>query len=361
MPGPASEVKTLLQAELMAILAAVHALNVNGSACIMTDSLCSLKLLAAHVARPDSLRHHKHCSLIAEIAQKLLSYTELVCLVKVRSHCGVKGNILADELAGSVHADSAVAEYDFMPRHPRGRAWVQVPFGYTISDADDLFDHLMTTAQKAYAASVSLSEASGSKALQHACRSHTASSGDLDVATSALKQTCHRQLSHRQQTQQPQLRQPAHPQQMQEQEAQAAAREAAAALLAQEEQAAQAAQHAKKAAKKAGRKLRKQVPDRHTQQCSCIHLCERLQRACGRKPTCCTAFLRLCCLSQQLKPYLEPRVRWCALCLNSVVPVLLQAARQGQTPDVQQQSSIDSSRSSPWLWHWCPQYLQIAP
>ena len=123
-----------------------------------------------------------------------------------------------------------------------------------------------------------------------------------------------------------------------EPEAQAAAKEAAVALLAQEGQAAQAAQRAKKAAKKARQKLRKQVPDRHTQQCSCIHLCEILQRACGRKPTCCTALLRLCCLSQQLKPPLEPRVSWSALCLDSVAPLLLQAARQGQSPNVQQQS-----------------------
>ena len=206
MPGPASEVKTILQAELMAILAAVHALNANGSACIMTDSLCSLRLLAVHIARPDSLRHHKHCSLIAEIAQNLLSYTELVCLVTVRTHCGVKGNILADELAGSVHVDSAVAAYDLMPRHPRGRAWMQVPFGSAFSDADDLSDHLMTTAQKSCAASITLSETSGSKALQHACRSHTASPGGFDVATSALKQPDHCQLSHTQQTHQPQLR-----------------------------------------------------------------------------------------------------------------------------------------------------------
>ena len=163
----------------MAIHAAVHALSANGSACIMTNSLCSLRLVAARITRPDSLRHHKHCNLIAEPAQKLLSCTESVCLVKVRSHCGVKGNILADELAGSVHADSTVAEYDFMPRHPRGRAWVQVPFGSTFTDADDLSDHLMTTAQKAYAASVTLSQTSGSKALQHACRSHTASPGSL--------------------------------------------------------------------------------------------------------------------------------------------------------------------------------------
>ena len=62
VPGPASEVKTILQAELSAIHAAVQALNADGNACIMTDSLCSLRLLVAHIARPDSLRHHKQCS-----------------------------------------------------------------------------------------------------------------------------------------------------------------------------------------------------------------------------------------------------------------------------------------------------------
>ena len=50
VPGPASCHRTVLQAELMAIHAAIHAEELQGVQAIMTDSLNSIRLVAAHIA-----------------------------------------------------------------------------------------------------------------------------------------------------------------------------------------------------------------------------------------------------------------------------------------------------------------------
>ena len=125
-------------------------LDIADGVCIMTDSLCSIRLVAAYAARPESLRHHKRCTLITEFAQKLLACTAPVYLVKIRSHCGVTGNDQADALAQSVRTNAAIPAYSFRPSHIRGRAWVQVPFGSTFSNADNLSDQLLHVTQEAF-------------------------------------------------------------------------------------------------------------------------------------------------------------------------------------------------------------------
>ena len=103
----------------------------------MTESPNSIRLVAAHIACPEGLRYRKHSQLITEISQKLLTWPSPISLIKVRSHSNVSGNHAADSLAAAVHSD-ATPVYPLCLTQPRGRAWVQVPFGATYSDAETL-------------------------------------------------------------------------------------------------------------------------------------------------------------------------------------------------------------------------------
>ena len=79
----------------------------------------------------------------------------------------------------------------------RGRAWVQVPFGGTFSDADDLGPHLGKVAQSAYAeCCMNEHNTSKAKALKHICKAVANSPGGLHVQASTAFWS-HKGLSHR--------------------------------------------------------------------------------------------------------------------------------------------------------------------
>ena len=184
VPGPASCHRTVLQAELMAIHAAIHAEELQGVQAIMTDSLNFIYLVAAHIACPESLRYHKHSQLITEISLKLLTWPSPISLIKVRSHSNVSGNHAADSLAAAAHTD-ATPSYPFCLTQPRGRAWVQVPFGDTYSDAYDLGPHLVKCARSAYAEfCMNEHNMSKTKALKQICKAVANSPGGLHVQAS---------------------------------------------------------------------------------------------------------------------------------------------------------------------------------
>ena len=73
----------------MAIHSALHTQEVRGVQAFMTDSLNSIRLIAAQIGHPETLRYHKHCQLISEIAETLLAWPNPISLVKVRSHSSV--------------------------------------------------------------------------------------------------------------------------------------------------------------------------------------------------------------------------------------------------------------------------------
>jgi ribonuclease HI len=88
LPGNAS----INEAELAAIYEAV----LQGATEIATDSLTSMQQINKQIHRPQDHKYHTHRALLEEIAKAIAAASHLV---KVKSHIGIVGNEVADELA----------------------------------------------------------------------------------------------------------------------------------------------------------------------------------------------------------------------------------------------------------------------
>ena len=153
LPPESSPQRTVLRAELAAIHDVLHSpqFHHDDPIHIMSDSLTSLQLISAHLNRPHTLMYNKHRWLVAAIAQNLLARSGPVRLTKVRSHTGIVGNTLADDLARQAHSQDGIPLFSFSDPSARGPAWTMVPFGDTHSDADTLGHHILQPANRAHA------------------------------------------------------------------------------------------------------------------------------------------------------------------------------------------------------------------
>ena len=99
-------VNTINRAELAAIEVAVdEALaqtNTGLEIHIATDSLSSIFQVRRANTRPQDMNEHRHFNVITSIAEKIGSSGCTIHLWKVRSHIGIVGNEIADELAVGV-------------------------------------------------------------------------------------------------------------------------------------------------------------------------------------------------------------------------------------------------------------------
>ena len=146
LPRPSCAQRTALRAELGAIHDALHSPHfpMYRPLTLATDSLNSQHLVSAHIARPTSLRFHKHRWLIAAIAQNLLCRVAPVRILKVRAHAGILGNEAADTLATLAHSMEDVDDFPFTDPQARGPAWVQCWYDdETLSDLDTLRQHAL--------------------------------------------------------------------------------------------------------------------------------------------------------------------------------------------------------------------------
>ena len=150
LPGPSSHRSTALRGELMAIHVALAASPGTSALHLMTDSLTSLYIIAAHLVRPTQHRHHKHRWLIEAIVHALLCRSAPVHLSKVRAHAGIVGNEAADALASQAHDDVDVQEASYCDPLDRGPAWVQHDHHGEMSDLNDLRAHALSVAQLQY-------------------------------------------------------------------------------------------------------------------------------------------------------------------------------------------------------------------
>jgi ribonuclease HI len=86
---------TINRAELVAILVALR----QGRHKIMTDSMSSIYQIHKMLHYPHNMTEHRHAGLIREIVCLVASGQQQTELVKVKSHTGILGNEIADELA----------------------------------------------------------------------------------------------------------------------------------------------------------------------------------------------------------------------------------------------------------------------
>ena len=89
---------TINRAELVALL---HAIKF-GATNIATDSLCSIHQIRKQMHRPQDMTDHKHASLLHAIIEQILESPAPVHIWKVKSHIGIVGNEIADEIAKTV-------------------------------------------------------------------------------------------------------------------------------------------------------------------------------------------------------------------------------------------------------------------
>ncbi|MCJ1425311.1 hypothetical protein MMC29_003199 [Sticta canariensis] len=152
VPGPSSAQRPPVRGELSASHSVAHAAEPPSARPLdlLTDSLTSLQMLAAHLVRPTHHLHHKHRWLISSLAQRLLYRPAPVRLMKVRAHIGVHGNEAADRLAAAAHDDASAPLYAFTDPVDRGLAWVQYCFGESLSVLDTLHGHALRVVTAAH-------------------------------------------------------------------------------------------------------------------------------------------------------------------------------------------------------------------
>ena len=79
-----------------------------GPQTIMTDSLNAIQLLKRTLYRPESIRNHKHRTVLGDIVHMLLTRTAGTSIYKVRAHSGISGNDAVDRLAKRAHDDTLI-------------------------------------------------------------------------------------------------------------------------------------------------------------------------------------------------------------------------------------------------------------
>ena len=97
---------TINRAELVALL---HAIKY-GATDIATDSLCSIHQIRKQMQRPQDMADHKHATLLHELSQQIAESPAQVHIWKVKSHVGIVGNEIADEIAKQVARGEADME-----------------------------------------------------------------------------------------------------------------------------------------------------------------------------------------------------------------------------------------------------------
>jgi ribonuclease HI len=90
---------TINRAELAGILTAIQTNRHKHSLCVATDSLTSIHQIFTALTRPQDMREHRHQHLIQAIISAVQQHPGQVHLQKVKSHCGIMGNEMADVIA----------------------------------------------------------------------------------------------------------------------------------------------------------------------------------------------------------------------------------------------------------------------
>jgi ribonuclease HI len=96
--GPQVMQNTINRAELVGILTALQ----QGMTKVLTDSACSIYQIHKHLTRPQDHHQHQHRTLLGEIVHIIRDSPTAVYIGKVKSHIGVVGNEIADEIAVAV-------------------------------------------------------------------------------------------------------------------------------------------------------------------------------------------------------------------------------------------------------------------
>lgn len=97
-PGCTLSDNTINRAEL----AAIHTAVSHGCTNIATDSLSSIYQIQRYALRPQDMQEHRHQRLIGSIIEIIKSSQHPIHIYKVKSHIGIVGNEIADEIAVSV-------------------------------------------------------------------------------------------------------------------------------------------------------------------------------------------------------------------------------------------------------------------
>jgi ribonuclease HI len=105
---------TINRAELIAVK---HAIQL-GYTHIATDSLTTLYQVRKMNRSPQSMQEHRHLQLHRELSQSIQQANECIHIYKVKSHIGIIGNELADELATSVARGTQITHNIIIDRSP---------------------------------------------------------------------------------------------------------------------------------------------------------------------------------------------------------------------------------------------------